>query len=99
MLPAARPSKRPMSFAQIQCCDVHPKVLMYLAEPSEVFPEYKHEPEYFDVRKTLFPHSNSIKLIGCGNGPPIVQEETLTCPACRLAESIWKQDRSKMRRD
>jgi hypothetical protein len=78
-----------------QYCDIHSNVLMYRDVPSEIFPEYRHEADYLEAKERLFPHSNSIKVIGCGNGPPIVQEVTDTCPACRLAEKKWKEARPK----
>ena len=76
-------------------CDVHPNVLMYRDVPAEIFPEYRYEADYLEAKEQQFPHSNSIKVIGCGNGPPVVQEIADTCPACRLAEKRWKEARSK----
>ena len=76
-------------------CDVHSTVLMYRAKSSAIYPEYRYDAEYPEAKKRLFPHSNSIEMLGCGNSPPIEQAGVETCPACRLAEKKWREERSK----
>lgn len=73
-------------------CDVHKGVLMYWAEPEEVFPELHYSSSnYFAAMMKDFPNSNSLKVIGCGSGPREKPPKQLTCPACRVREGQWKE--------
>ena len=88
-------STRDTAHGKVEYCNVHQKVLMYPAKPQDVYPEARYTDEYFAEMKRSFPHANSWRRIGCGNGPPIEQPISLTCPACRLAETEWNEKHSK----